>query len=641
MKGAPWRRRLPPELVFLLAAALLVSAAYAGLTGARIAHAYRELLEAKTLLLTAESALKEKGLGAEPEDIDRAETRILEARQRFRSARDDLAGEPLVWIGRRLPWLGAQLGTALALADIGLEGSELGLAGAEILRRFDAIRVGSEGGVGPTAVAFLEEIEPQVGAIEARLAAIERIRGDIAAPLPPSLAGVVERVDEEVAEVRELTERYHHARSAAPPLLGFDRPRRYLVLGQDNTELFPTGGIIALYGTLTLDQGELRESAFHSSRPLVDRWLAGGNYAQPPAPLERYLLRGWSWNFTLANWSPDFPTAARKALWFYRQAGGEPVDGVIGLDFAALEGLLSVTGPVPLEEYGFTLDAGSATEEILIRTRVPAESDEEPHAVAVAAARRVLEAAFALPSDRWDDLLRTMDRLAREKHLFLYSLEGPLQASLRALGWDGGLAPIASDYLMPVEASVHSTKLNLVVRREMRLQVRLDEEGTAYHRLTLRYRNGLDRWAQRRDPHIVRWLMLDGLYGGYLRLLAPPQARLAEVTIDGRPAGAEEIGREQGRASFGRYFALARGQEREVGFSYRVPGVAREEDGRWQYHLYIQKQGGTPATLLVIDLELPGGRRPRQVALNGEPLAGAPLHIETSLFRDLELTVAY
>lgn len=633
----PQRRRLPPELLLLLAIALTVAIVYAGLAGLRAARAYQEMLEAKTLLLTAESALKAQGLGAEPEEIDRVEARILEARQRFRSAREALAGEPLVWMGRRLPWLGDQLDAALGLAAIGVEGAEVGLAGTEILRRFDAVLTESEGGVGPTAVAFLEEIEPQVRAVDRRLAAIERIRREIAAPLLPPLAGVVEEVDEEIAEVKRLTERYHHARSAAPPLLGFGRPRRYLVLGQDNTELFPTGGIIAIYGTLAFREGELTESRFRSSRPLVERWLAQGRYLAPPPPLDRYLLRGWTWNFMLANWSPDFPTAARQALWFYRQSGGEPVDGVIGLDFAALEGLLALTGPVTLEEHGLTLEAATATEEILLRTRRPDAPGEEHHAVAVAAARAVLEAAFALPPDRWDDLLEELDRLAQGKHLFLYSQEADLQASVRALGWDGGLAPLASDYLMVVEASVHSTKLNLVVRREMELQVRLDGEGTAHHRLTLRYRNPLDEWAQGRDPELVAALMLDGLYGGYLRLLAPPQARLSRVTIDGRSAGPEEITSEHGRASFGRYFSLPRGGERVVEFTYRVPGAAAPGE----YRLYIQKQGGTAATPITLHLSLPDGHRPRSVALHGEELAGAPLHIQTELSRDLELTIAY
>lgn len=626
-------------LILLLMAA---GGTYVALAGLRTARAYREFLEGKDLLLRAEATLARDGLSADPEELSRARAQVLEAEGRFRSARDTLAGEPLLRAAGWLPWLGGQVTAAKGLAEIGVQASQMGLAGLQVLDRFNDIRQRSDVGLGQASLEFLEAIEPQMEEIEARAAAMERIREDIAAPVMPPLAGAVDRVGKGIAEARDLTERYRHIRRAVPALLGFEGQRRYLVLGQDNTELFPTGGIIAIYGVVTLDQGELSRWSFRTASLLVDDWLAqGGQYVEPPRPLKSYLLRNWSWNFVLANWSPAFPRAAQQALWFYRQAGGEPVDGVIGLDFTALEGLLAVTGPITLEEYGLTLDSSNVTEQMLIHTRQAPQPGESRHAVALAAVSRILEAIFALDGDRWDELVEAVDRLVREKHLFLYSLEEPVQASVRALGWDGGLAPLASDYLMVVEASVHSTKLNLVIQREMRLEVSLDGEGTAHHRLTLRYHNDLQGWARGREPELVRSLMMDGLYGGYLRVLAPPGARLVEVTIDGQSAGVEEIGQEEGCTSFGRYFSLAAGEGREVSFSYAVPSGVSRLDGRREYRLYIQKQGGTPATPLSIDIRLPGGSRPQAVILDGERLPGAPLHIETALSEDRELRVRY
>jgi len=638
-----WRRYAASRPLFLLVVAFaLVLSAYLGAATVRISRTYEQLLEAKTLLLTTESELRQDGLAAGGEDLDRAETRFLAARANFQSASDSLSGEPVLRLGRHLPGLGGQIDAAATLAGIGVRGSDIGLGGVEVLRRFEQLQPEDERPAGEAAAEFLEDVAPGMERINGDLEAIRSARRTLSAPLLGPLAGAVEAVDGSVAVVGGWLKRYDSAREVVRPLLGFDRPRRYLVLGQDNTELFPTGGIIAVYGTVTFDQGYMVERSFHSGTALVDEWRDGGApYVAPPPPLYRYLLRNWSWNFVLSNWSPDFPTAARQALWFYGQAGGEPVDGVIGIDFAALEGLLAVTGPLTLDEYGMTLDAGNITEQVLTGTIRPLRPGDHAHAVATAAAARVLDAAFAVDGESWDELLLALDRLATEKHLLVYSADERLQPGLRELGWDGSLAPLASDWLMPVEASVHSTKLDLVIEREVRLRVALDAAGGARNELTLRYRNRLDGWAAGREADVVSSLMLDGFYGGYLRLLAPPQARLSEVSVDGRPAGVEEVGRESGRASFGRYFPLPRGAARDVTFSYAVPGVVRDVAGEKEYRLLIQKQAGLREPPLRISIELPAGAHVLSVWLDNRRLDGEPLEIETDLARDRELVVRY
>ncbi len=637
------RSLLPPLLYLLVAAFLLAFGVYLSLLGIKVARTYEDLQEGKSLLLTAEAALRAGGLEIEPPQADAAEAGMLEAQRRLRRAHGALAGEPLVRAGRRLPWLGDQLDALVGLAEIGVYGSDIGLTGIAVLREFQAARDRQDGSIGETAAAFLQRIEPEIEAVDAKVAAVQQIRGSIAAPLLPPLAGVVDTVDERITEVREETERYGHARTAVNAVLGFDRPKRYLVLGQDNTELFPTGGIIAVYGTVTFDQGRLVQRSFRSAILLVEEWRAAGDpYVAPPGPLDDYLLHGWTWNFVLANWSPDFPTAARRALWFYEQAGGEPVDGVLGIDFDTLEGLLALTGPVTLAEYGLTLDESNVTEALQLRIHRPqAPAEEADYAVAVAAADRILDAAWTLDGDRAAEALRALEGLVREKHLFVYSAGRPVASALAALGWDGGLAPLASDYVMPVEASVHSTKLNLVVEADLDLRVALSRDGSARHQLDMRYRNQLDQWARGRDAALVSALMLDGFYGGYLRLLVPPQATLDEVLMDGRAVGVEEVSLERGRLAFGRYFPLPRGARRRLTFAYKVPLAVDTVDGGKEYRLYVQKQGGLDSPPLRISIELPQGAGLRWVSLDGQRLPGAPLEIATDLSRDREVVVRY
>ncbi|MFQ6020140.1 MAG: DUF4012 domain-containing protein, partial [Dehalococcoidia bacterium] len=405
----------------------------------------------------------------------------------------------------------------------------------------------------------------------------------------------------------------------------------------------PGGGLIGVYGLITFHRGRVEERFFGEVEEVIHRWQerTGGEYIEPPAPLKRYLLRDWTWNFGVANWSPDFSVAARRALFFYDRSGADPVDGVIAIDFAALEELLASLGPVEVGGYGVDVDSANVTEEVLTRIGKDQRQGEQPHAFAQAVAREMVDSASAVDSGKLASLLGALDRLAGEKHLFLYAADRQLQNSLRGLGWAGEVKTEPGDYLMAVNASVHSTKLNLVLDERMRLDIQLDAQGKARHAVTLSYENQLSEWAQGRDPQVVSDLMLSGFYGGYLRLLVPPQAWLLDLHLNGQAVGAEDITQEIGKASFGRYFPLPKDRRAALRFIYEVPAVVDISQGDHEYRLLIQKQPGSRAVPLRIAIGLPSGARAKSVSLDGQPLPDSPLEIETELSVDRALVVRY
>lgn len=619
------------------------SGIYVIVTAVRAVLVYRDVVEAKASLLAVEAALRQEGLSVSDSTLATAESEALAARSEFRSAERFLEGEPLVWLARRLPWLGSQVEAATELAGIGYEGSEIGLAGIEVLRVFNAMGEEGEGTLGERTVAFLEAVRPQMTTMEERLASIQARRSALDGHLLPPLADLVAEVDRRLPYLDDSLKRYRSGDAVAAELLGYRGPRTYLVLGQDNTELMPGGGLIGVYGLITLDRGRLRESVFADAGEVIEGWQIEqeGQYVEPPGPLKRYLLRDWSWNFGVSNWSPDFPTAARQALFFFEGGGGLPVDGVIALDFMTLEGLLAVLEPMTIADYGVTVSAGSVTEVTLIRTRTVVRPGENKHAFAQAVASQVLDGALAGGHEKWTPLLETLERLAAEKHVTLYARDPALQGHLRELGWTGEVLDGPGDYLQVVEASVHSTKLNLVVEQRAEVEVRLDAEGAARNRVTLYYENGLASWAEGRDPALVYDLMLSGFYGDYVRLLAPPQARLEEVTLNGQEVGIEEIALEAGKASFGRYLPLPSGARATLGFSYEVPAAVTVSGGVYEYRLLIQKQAGVRAMPLEISISLPEGASLRSVDLDGRRLEGQLSRIEAELDRDRELVIRY
>jgi len=255
----------------------------------------------------------------------------------------------------------------------------------------------------------------------------------------------------------------------------------------------------------------------------------------------------------------------------------------------------------------------------------------------------VIEAAFAADANRWSEMLDALNRLGDSKGLLFYSNDPQQQRLVRNLGWDGSLAGAEGDYLMVINASVNSTKLNLVLDEAIEVDVAIDGAGVASHRVTLRYANGLSAWEKGRDTQFVAETMVAGFYGGYLRIYAPSDADFIDVVEGGQSIGFEEITAESGKAAAGRFFGLARDERTEIAFLYDVPNSVRNSEESMEYRLVIQKQPGTRAIPLRLALQLPDGADLDSVVLDGKSVTTGSglLEIRTVLDADREMVVRY
>jgi tRNA uridine 5-carboxymethylaminomethyl modification enzyme len=202
-----------------------------------------------------------------------------------------------------------------------------------------------------------------------------------------------------------------------------------------------------------------------------------------------------------------------------------------------------------------------------------------------------------------------------------------------AYGFDGSLKQDVSDFLMIADTSVNSTKLNLILETNARVDVALTPEGDAHSTVTYVVRNPFPEWSEGRDPELVQQLMLSGTYGAYVRVYVPEGARLQDVRLDGRTAGVEEIGVEFGRTVFGRYFPVRPGEQGHVQFVYETEDVVSVADG------LAQVAASAPA-FAVVDMRLNDGngievisalkeKRPdaRAVVLTTGTFLGGRIHI--------------
>jgi hypothetical protein len=166
---------------------------------------------------------------------------------------------------------------------------------------------------------------PHIAAIETRLTGVDALMPASATNRccrrrgAPCRAGPRRRLSDDFLDT------YTRSRAFTPDFLGFNGPRTYLILAQNNAELLSTGGLVSVFGTVRLDHGSVEDMQFHDAVQFGEDWMARtGDYVEPPAPLKQYLLKDTSWNMTVSNWSPDFPTSARPHERFHQLGGGGP-----------------------------------------------------------------------------------------------------------------------------------------------------------------------------------------------------------------------------------------------------------------------------------------------------------------------------
>lgn len=616
----------------------------------RYARAYGELRDGKSLLVGAADLLEERGLDITPQELEQAEERLMRARDKLDSASSVLGSDPLLSVASHLPWTGTQVDGARHLARIGVDSSDIGVEAVEAIRKFHQIRDTQGGALSEKVVPVLEAVDPSVAVIEQRLAAVQERRKNIADDgLLGPLSSAVGQVDDHIEEVETRLTDYRRAARMAPKVLGYDGPQTYLVLAHDNTEILGTGGFVLVYGFLTFDQGTLERLFFDDVGGINPDWPpAVDGYIAPPRPLQTYLLGDWPMGLAEASWWPDFPTAARNAIEIYRtnSDSDQPVDGVIGVNFLTLEKLLEVLGPITVEEYDATVTSEDVTEKTLIITHPegtrPWETDRYDFVGYLA--KDVIDQTLGAGPSQWASMLSALRSVGREKNLLLYHTDPAVQEVIADFGWDGGIKPTAGDYVMVVDSSLRSTKLNLVVEPRIHLDVSIDWEGNATNVVTVSYTNDHSSWAERNDPRLVQLVTGSGslnVYGNYLRLLVPAGSSLQAVAQGREPVGAEDSWLESERTVFARYFALPLDATQEIAFSYAVPSIADMRGNPYQYRLFVQKQPGTRAIPLAVTIHPPPGLKIMSTELEGEELEGRPNQIETDLREDREVVVRY
>jgi len=145
-----------------------------------------------------------------------------------------------------------------------------------------------------------------------------------------------------------------------PELMGFDRPKRYMISFQNSAEARGTGGILGAYAIIEINRGKL--TVVRASSNVGLQHLTTLPVKHSDEYFELYGNNPGIWQN--ANLSPHLPYGALNYLELWRLQTGETLGGFIATDPIALSYFLNAIGTVTLPD-GFQITSENVVEETL------------------------------------------------------------------------------------------------------------------------------------------------------------------------------------------------------------------------------------------------------------------------------------
>lgn len=567
---------------------------------------------------------------------------------------------PLRGLAAWLPVYGADLAVADRLLDMA-EGMTEASDGAYRAAWPVWERIQAKGSRPPTAelLQMLLEAQPRLIASRRALDKALAARAEInPAHLSPRTRSLLQKADVYLPLLKDGLD----AAIVLPKLLGAGEagPQTYLLLLQNEDELRATGGFITAVGTVTVDRGQVVSYSLEDSYAVDD---LSKPYLPAPWQLDRYMV-SHIWLLRDSNWSPDFPTAAALAENLYVYTRGQAVDGVIAMDQAALRLLLQGVGPIEVEGA-----AGPVTADNVIAYMRSAKAPAPGEALdqewwrqrkdfmrllaGSLVARLQLDTALSLAG-----LSRLALQALTERHM-LIQLDDPMAAAVLAdRGWNGAVRPGPGDYLMVVDSNLGFNKANAAVETQLAYTVDLSLPDAPSATLVVTHRNpsrGPEGCKHAPDYGAGDYAeLIARCYWDYLRVYLPaasalidaaPQSIPAEWMIRGEavPARVDTLDEIDGLAAFGTLLVVPLGQTVRTEFRFALPAdivIESANSTEWTYRLRIQKQAGTAAIPITLNIRLPAGAQLTEAIPKGASDQNE-WTLETQLTTDLDVSLAY
>lgn len=335
--------------------------------------------------------------------------------------------------------------------------------------------------------------------------------------LPLDKRGDVVNLKNKLAIIIEVVGSFSDNSYIIADLLGANGPRKYLFLFQNNQEMRATGGFIGSYGLLSVNsRGQIKnffiDNIFNPDGQLVEKIV-------PPKPIQKIST---AWSMHDSNWFPDFPLSAKKAMLFYEKTGGATVDGVISITPTVMQKLLTITGPIAMEDYDITLTANNFVQNIQYKVEDDYDKEEnKPKKIISDLAPIIFNKIFFSNNPKTiSKAIEAINRSLAEKQILFYSSNDELQKIISKLGWSGEILRTQKDYLSVVNTNINGYKTDGVISEKIDQRVNILSDGNIINTVTItRIHNGGDK----------KYDWWNKVNADYMRVYVPKGSKLLEV----------------------------------------------------------------------------------------------------------------
>ena len=361
---------------------------------------------------------------------------------------------------------------------------------------------------------------------------------------------------------------------------GFFGDKTYLIILQDNDEIRSTGGLTDVMGLVTVHDGTIASLQYYYR---LSPQLQSLVQLDGPASFTNFFGVNAA-KLSDSNVQYNFASFAPKMQSDFYNVTGNKVDGIIAVDFTAVEALMAITGPVTVSGEVITsrnvadrlhFDAGTvgnATTGVL-------------STLTFDLARLVLDSSVSQKLA----LYTTLQTLESEGHVLIYPSQG---FWFRNAGGSAASesAPPGTDSLSVVDTNLGSQKADFGVNRTIDYHVQLFSDGSAISTLTLSYTNGC--WWN---------------YDVFSTALVPPGAELVAVQNTTHAFKGPEVTNGNGFTALSSGLNVSANTTGSVTYTYIQPNVVSASGIAHHYDLYIQKQAGIDSYVLNVSVQLPTG----------------------------------
>ncbi len=454
-------------------------------------------------------------------DFSQASDRFISAQLNLRQVNDWVQKYPsfLFMLAKFIPGAGGEVSSGLNLMAAGDKMAQLGVMLSDL---FTDLQANSGDNL-----AALQSLESGLNQAAVIMQEIELILQKIdLTKLPANYQEQFSQLNEILPIARQVLQNASLASGFSADFLGREQPMRYLLVFQNSNELRPTGGFIG--SIAEVDIKDARVQNFYL--PPGGVYDLQGNLEVLLAAPEPLRLLNANWQLQDANWFFDWPTSAKKIMWFYEKSGGPTVDGVIAVNSQLLPKLLQLTGPIYLAEFDQILTAENVIDQLQYEVEINYDrSLNQPKKIISQLMPILLDRLQKLPPTDFFSLFSVVHNSLQAKEIQLYHTNSMLQKKIDTFGFAGQIQPTNRDYLAVVDTNIGGGKTDQVIGSQVLLTSQIGPLGDVVNTLKIIKRHDGDPTDQ----------FTGQMYRDYLRIYVPQGSRLLSAKGFTPPAPTE------------------------------------------------------------------------------------------------------